>query len=258
MNNLVYRKEFEQILANYKISPKALTMISNMQLVLLAGPSGVGRNTIITHLVQLGDYSYIVSDTTRKPRINNGEKEKNGLNYWFRNEEDFLSDLSNGQFLEAEIIHNQQVSGISLRELKKAYRSGRIAIDEVEIGGFNNILKIKPDALGIFVFPPNFNEWLNRLINRGQITRENLINRLETSLTIYKCALDSQQANIIINDQLTTAVSLINDLAHRRPINQNYPKTKQLTEQLYKQTSEYLTKLKSVIPADDHSGTLDY
>lgn len=242
MNNLVHRREFEHTLANYKISPKALAIISDMKLILLAGPSGVGRNTIITQLLQLGDYNYIVSDTTREPRINNGQREKNGVTYWFRSEEDFLSDLRNGQFLEAEIIHNQQVSGISLRELKKAYRSGCIAIDEVEIGGFNNIMRIKPDALGIFVFPPNFNEWLKRLLNRGQMTRENLINRLKTSLIIYQCAMEREQANIIINDQLTTAVSLINDLAHNRPVNQNYSKLRQLTEQLYKQTSDYLNK----------------
>ena len=79
-----------------------------------------GRNTIIDQLLKSGDFHYIISDTTRHKRANNGVMEQDGREYWFRSEDEILADLKAGNFLEAAIIHNQHVSGISIRELKKA------------------------------------------------------------------------------------------------------------------------------------------
>lgn len=241
MNHLVYRDEFEAVLNNYLLSKEAAELLQNLTLVLLSGPSASGRNTIINQLVRSGSYRFIVSDTTRLPRVNNGVKEQNGVNYWFRGEEEFLADLKKGQLLEAELIHNQQVSGISIRELVKARVSGKVAIAEVEIGGFNNIMLRKKDTIGIFVLPPDFETWMVRLGSRSQMPKQEVLNRLSTGVRIFAAALESTQAHIVVNQDLEQAVAEINDLVNGRDI-PNQSKGKKLAADLLKETREYLSK----------------
>ena len=216
MNQLDNRAQFETILADYHLSAKAKTLLSDMTLVLLSGPSAAGRNTIIEQLMISGGYQYIVSDTTRNPRLNNGVQEKNGVNYWFRTESELMEDLIKGDFLEAEIIHNQQVSGISMRELNKAFQSGQIALSEVEIGGFNNIASLKPDTIGIFVLPPSFSEWLIRLEDRSQMPEIEVISRLKTGVRIFREIISNPRAKIVVNSVLSQSVELIDDIVHKR------------------------------------------
>jgi guanylate kinase len=245
MNQLKYRSEFEDILANYKMSNQAQELLTDLKLIVLSGPSAAGRNTIIDRLVQKGGYKYIVSDTTRKPRTNNGIKEKNGVTYWFRSEEEILDDLRNGNFLEAEIIHNQQVSGISIRELSKAYRSGKVAVNEVEIGGFNNILTLKPGALGIFVLPPNFIVWMERLFGRNKMPEKEIANRLETGMRIFKAALNSVGTHIIINNDLEESAGIIDDFVHQEKPLPSLALGHKVAAQLLVDTEAYLKGIKS-------------
>lgn len=199
MHSLAHRSEFEAIIKNYRPSIESMAILVNMRLVLLAGPSAAGRNTVIERLVTTGNYQYIVSDTTRKPRINNEQKEQNGHAYWFRSERDFLDDLGRGYFLEAEIIHDRQVSGISMRELSRAHESGKVAITEIEIGGFLHIINLKPDTIGIFLIPPDFKTWLQRLANRGQISDEEMISRLNTGLLVFEAAKTMEASKVVVN-----------------------------------------------------------
>src|SRR5947209_4084329 len=120
MNELVHKAEFHTLLADYKLSKASLLTLSQTKLVLLVAPTSSGRNTIIRELLKTGDYYFIVSDTTRKPRVNDGIPERDGVEYWFRSEEEVLEDIKQGKYLEAAVIHEQQVSGISIRELQKA------------------------------------------------------------------------------------------------------------------------------------------
>lgn len=242
MNHLEYRPEFESILKNYKLSDEAQELLKKLRLVLLSGPSAAGRNTIIKYLVKGGDYQFIVSDTTRKPRVNDGVMEQDGVNYWFRNELDFLNDLKRGAFLEAEIIHEQQVSGISMRELERAYKSGKTAINEVEIGGFINILHLKPDTFGIFILPPSFDIWLERLQLRGQMPKEEIRSRLKTGVRIFSEALSRNDANIVINIKIEDTVAEIDALVKKHS-KHNTESGKKVASKLLKDTQTFLLDL---------------
>jgi guanylate kinase len=239
INQLKYRSELETILANYKVSNDGLKLLERIRLVLLSGPSAVGRNTIINELLKTGGYHFIVSDTTRKPRINNGLKEKNGLNYWFRSEEDMLKDLRQGRFLEAEIIHDQQVSGISMRELKQAQLEKKIAVKDIEIGGFKNVSSIKPDTVSIIILPPSFKEWLRRLTNRGEMPKDEVIGRLKTGYRIFSEALQNNNLSVVVNDKLDSTAREIDFLA-RGGQPQHKQSDLELLSSLLEQTNEYL------------------
>ena len=239
MNQLKHRQEFETILRDYGLPQPVASLLTGIKLVLLVGPSAAGRNTIIDRLVENGGYQQIVSDTTRTPRFNNGIKEENGVVYWFRSEEEFLEGLKKHEFLEAEIIHGQQVSGISIRELKKVHESGKIAINDVDIGGFLNIMSRKPDTIGVYVLPPSFDTWLERIKSRGELPAEEILNRLKTGLRIFEEAGRTPNAHLVVNAELAKSVEAVDRLAHGLNT-QQIGNVKALLEELTAQTEEYL------------------
>lgn len=213
MNELKHIEDFRKLLANYRPSEAAKRILAETRLVLLVGPSSAGRNTIINELVKTGAYHCIVSDTTREPRSNNGVLEQDGREYWFRTEESVLSELKRGDFLEAAIIHNQQVSGISIRELERARVANRIAINEVQIDGADNINRFKPNTTIIFVTPPDFGSWMARLHARGMLPPEELRRRLESARKEFSAALEYPYYKFVVNGKLEDSVAAVNALA---------------------------------------------
>jgi guanylate kinase len=207
--------EFQSILATYKISPHAQKILEQTKLVVMSGLSGSGRNAVIDRWVELHGYFFIVSDTTRPAKMRNGQLEKNGVHYFFRTEEDFLNDLKNGEFLEAEIIHDQQVSGVSIRELENASSSGKIAIHDFEYGGANNVAKAKPNVHVIVLLPPSYQEWHNRLTRRETMSEGELKNRMKTAQKVIENAFTNPNFKIVVNDDLEACVETIHRIVER-------------------------------------------
>lgn len=242
MNELKHKAEFRSVLKDYKPSQKAHEVLEGMTLVLLTGPTACGRNTIINHLVETGQYQFIVSDTTREKRINKGVPEQDGVEYWFRNETDFLADLQQGLYLEAELIHEQQVSGISIRELEKAKALHKIAIDEVDIQGISNVLPAKPDTIGIIIIPPHFVEWMQRVNGRGHMHEEEQRRRFNTAASMFAMAKAGTYP-VIVNDVLEDAVHKVDVLAKAGELKEDQVAARKVAETLYADTQKYLKQL---------------
>ncbi len=244
MNELVRLAEFRKILTDYHLSKTALITLSQTKLVLIIGPTSSGRNSRIKRLLKTGDYHYVVSDTTRQPRINDGVLEQNGREYWFRTENEILTDLKQGKYLEAAIIHNQQVSGIGVRELEKARDEGKIAITDTEIAGAASAIKYKPDTIVIFVLPPSFDEWQRRIKHRGPMLPEEFKRRMQSACKEFETALSNDYFQFVINDTGDDAVMLINQIAKLEttdPELQN--KGRALAEQLLLATRSLVSSL---------------
>lgn len=222
------------------MNPAAETIIKNTPMVVLNGPTSTGRNTVIRELLKTGHYHFIVSDTTRPPRYNDGALETNGVEYFFRSEDDMLADLHRGEFLEAELIHDQQVSGQNIREIKKAHDHGKIALNEIEINGILNTLRLKPDAIAILLLPPSFDEWLRRVRQRTVVSQAELNRRLRTALKIFKVALEQDVFKFVVNDNLARAVKTIDGIARGVHDVTAEKHSKQLAARLQAQTKEYL------------------
>lgn len=206
---LQHYQEFKEVLEKYIISARAQQAIEDLKLVLLLAPSSGGRNTIIRYQLQTGRYYYIISDTTRPPRRNDGVMEQNGNEYWFRSEEQVLGDLRAGEYLEAEIIHGQQVSGISIRELEKAKQEGKVAITDVDIEGVHNVVKAKPDTTVIMLLPPSFDEWQRRLAGRGQMRPDEQKRRLQTAQKIFQDGLAQDYYHFVISENIEQSSGII-------------------------------------------------
>lgn len=242
MNELRRIAEFRSVLATYKLSESSLHTLRSTKLALLVGPTACGRNTIINELVETGQYHHIVSDTTRMIRTKDGSPiEKNGREYWFRGEDDVLADLQSGAYMEAAIIHNQQVSGCNMRELDAASRADKIAIKDIEPNGAHFVRGLKPDAVIIFVLPPNFDTWMNRLHSRSELPEDEIRRRLESADAEIEVALHRQYYAFVVNDRLEDAVTDVDAIArlgHIDAVKQQAART--LAQRIHRDIKVYL------------------
>ena len=238
---LRYIEKFKEILADYAPSKQLLGLLKKEKFVLLVAPTAAGRNTIIKNLVNNRQYHYVISDTTRPPRINNGQAEKNGVEYWFKTEEEFLSELKNGSYLEAAIIHDQQVSGINMGELLRSINSKKTAITDIDIKGCNTIQKYSKTVVPIFILPPEYTEWIYRLDGRGTMADVEKNRRLRSAYHEIKNALNTPYFKFVTNRDLQetadTISSYISDL--------NFTLPDQVREKNHAQ--ELLKELKKVL-----------
>lgn len=210
---LNHAEQFKNILKNYQMSEKSVEILNSTEFVMLSAISSSGRNTIIRELLKTDDFYFIVSDTTRAKRVNDGVMEQDGVEYWFRTEEEFLTDLENGKFVEAAIIHNQQVSGVSIRELDFARKNKKIAISDIEVQGVHNIMQHSKLAVPIFVLPPSYEEWMERWMKRGKITDAEYDNRIASAKQELTRALEEGYYHFLINDDLQEAVKGVTQIA---------------------------------------------
>ncbi len=209
---LRYKKEFEDILEHYVVSDDAKVVLKDLPMVLIMGATGTGRSLLVQHMKDSGRYFYIVSDTTRPPQTRDGQLEQNGLQYFFRSEEEILADLKAGNFLEAELIHQQQVSGISMRELKKAAQSGKVAFTETDLAGVLNIKKAKADVIVIFLLPPSYGEWQKRIADRGGVSQAEANRRLKTAARFLREAPQYDFFQFVVAEDVGQSMAIIDGL----------------------------------------------
>lgn len=203
----------ESLLQNYQPSPETIDIVRTTPIVLLVGISGAGKGTIRKKLFESGDYINFISHTTRSPRENNGVMEQNGVEYYFISIETAIDMLRRGDFIEAK-SYSGNVYGTTTTELQKAKASGKIALNDVEIQGVAEYLKIAPSVKVIFIVPPSHEAWLARLVARyeGEINHDDLNRRLETAKQELQVALADTRFSFIINDDLEQAVQDVENI----------------------------------------------
>ena len=239
-SQLEHLNEFRSILANYHVSATSQSILDRSQLALMVGPSSGGRNTIIQHLVSGGGFQFIISDTTRQKRSNNGKMEQDGVEYWFRSEADMLADLQAGKFLEAAIIHNQQVSGISIRELQRAADKHLVGITDIETLGVDTIKAHKPDAFAIFVLPPSFADWQNRMQQRGDMSESEKRRRMQSAVHEFSHALEAGFYDFVVNDTIKSSAEQVRRIVADKTNPQDEARGHELAEQLLAETQNWL------------------
>jgi len=131
-------------------------------LVVISGPSGVGKNTVISHLFEkLPNLSYSISATTRNPRKN----ENDGQHYFFLSETEFLNKIETADFLEWAKVY-QYYYGTPKKPVIELLNSGKDVILDIDVQGAVQIKRSFPAAVLIFLAPPSIAELKKRLIGR--------------------------------------------------------------------------------------------
>lgn len=207
--------QFITKLRNYQVPTSAVDLIKSTQIVFLVGVAGAGKDTIIGELLKSGQYHYIVSHTTRQPRYNHGILERDGYEYHFIDLAQAEQMIDNGEFIEAKQVHGN-VYGTSVAEIQAAKDKSEIAISEIEVQGIAEYRAVSDTVLPIFLLPPNFDTWQERLVKRygGDVDPEDLRKRLITAKDEFKEALDKDYYEFVINQDLNKTIGIVNDIAH--------------------------------------------
>src|SRR5690554_1763128 len=179
-------------------------------LIVLSGPSGVGKGTIrelFIHKPEL-NIAFSISMTTRKQR----EKEIDGVHYKFVSEQRFLQAIENNELLEyAKFVGNYY--GTPVDEVERLRNQGRNVLLEIEVQGALQIKDRCPDALMIFVVPPSIEELKRRILNRKTESEEIIQQRLEKAQ--LEMELTGQYKYVVCNDDPQLAADIISVIIAR-------------------------------------------
>ncbi len=179
--------------------------MENLKLIIISGPSGVGKGTIINNLLNLKETLQLaVSATTRKKR----ENEIENVDYYFYSKRQFNQMIDNDAFVEYCNVHGNKY-GTLLSEVKKINQNNKICMLEIDTQGAKKIKKKLPQAKMIFLKPPSLEILEDRLTKRGTDNLDVIKKRVKNA----KAEIEeiSHYDFVLINDNITGTVKKIND-----------------------------------------------
>ncbi len=176
------------------------------RLVVVSGPSGVGKGTIVAKVVQSCDAQLSVSATTRNP----GKGELDGVNYWFISRDEFEKRIAVGMFLEyADVFGN--LYGTMKDKTILLLNDGKTVILEIDVQGGLQVKQAYPDAVMIFILPPDMAELEKRIRSRGRDSEDTISTRLakaEKEIEIGK----TNYKYMVVNSDLDAAVAQVMEI----------------------------------------------
>ena len=178
--------------------------MSKGKLLVLSGPSGAGKGTVIGELMRRrSDVCFSVSATTRDPRPG----EVDGVNYFFVTKDKFRQMIEEGQMLEyAQYVSNYY--GTPRAYVEEKLNAGMNVVLDIEVQGAQQVIAAAPEAIPVFLVPPSLEILEQRLRNRKTETEEQIQGRLQTARKEYKQA--DFYRYIVINDTVEEAVNELN------------------------------------------------
>ena len=173
-------------------------------LIVLSGPSGVGKGTVRAAIFSKGEqkFVYSISATTRQPRTG----ETDGVDYFFKPREEFEQMIQNKQLLEyAEYVGNYY--GTPLEYVENTLATGKDVFLEIDVQGAIQVRELMPEGVFIFLTPPDLNELESRIVNRGTDSDEVIAKRMKTARE--ELELMKYYDYSVVNDTVDNAVQKI-------------------------------------------------
>ena len=177
--------------------------------MVITGPSGVGKGTLIRHLLdRVPTLALAVSATTRRPRPG----ERHGVDYWFLSDAEFDRRLAAGDFLEHAEYSGRRY-GTLRSELEQRLAAGRPVVLEIDVQGARQVRDALPEALQVFVAPPSPEALRARLVGRGTDDPEQVERRLRVAEE--ELAAQGEFQEVVVNDRLEDAVEALVAIVRR-------------------------------------------
>jgi guanylate kinase len=191
-----FKKQLPDLVRNYVPASDVANHIKNLDLLMVIGPSGVGKTAIINRL----NLKYIISDTTRDRRPD----EKEGVDYYFRQDYgQIIEEIKNGRFVQVAVD-----SGGDLKATRDStYPDSGIAVMAVVAGVVPNFRQLGfRKTISVFITPPSFEEWMQRL-DVHNLSAEQQAMRLSEAARSLEFALNDKEVHLILNDNIVEAVN---------------------------------------------------
>jgi guanylate kinase len=201
MTRQEFLKQLPELVRNYKPAFDVATHIKNLDLLMVIGPSGVGKTAIINRL----NLKYIVSDTTRESRPD----EKEGVDYYFRQDyEQIIKEMQEGRFVQTVID-----SGGDLKATRDSiYPETGIAVMAIMANVATNFRELGfRKTISVFIIPPSFEEWMQRL-DVHNLSAEQQALRLAEAASSLEFALNDKEVRLILNDDIEEAVNQVKNV----------------------------------------------
>lgn len=179
------------------------------RLIILSGPSGVGKDTVIEHWREVNPkVERVVATTTRPPR----DGEADGIDYDFVSKEEFESLVRQGAFLEHKQVHGNFYA-TPAKSVERLLLDGKIAILKIDVQGALDVMGQRSDALSIFLLPPSFDVLEKRIRGRGTDPEAVIQKRLADAR--FEISQADKYAYRVVNDDLDLAVRQLQEIVNR-------------------------------------------
>lgn len=177
-------------------------------LVVISGPSGAGKGTVINKLLEMNKNLYLsISETSRRIR----GQEQNGVEYYFVSQEEFRKRIQDNVYLEYA-IYNGNYYGTPKDRINEMLNKGIDVLLEIEIQGAVKVKELIPDALFIFIMPTSLQELKRRIIGRKTETQEKVVERFKRA---YQEINEASKYNyVVVNDEVEKAAMKVNSIIH--------------------------------------------
>ncbi len=177
---------------------------SNGLLVVISGPSGVGKTTIVHRVKEAFNATFSVSATTRQK----SDSEDEGIDYFFITDDAFDQMIVEGDFLEFAEVFGCHRYGTPKLPVIQAMERGEVVLLDIDVQGGIQVSENMPGSLRIFIMPPHEEELLTRLHSRGRDDEDAILRRFrEAKQEIAKAEESRAYSIFIINDELELAVA---------------------------------------------------
>jgi len=134
------------------------------KLVILSGPSAVGKDTLIRRWRERNPrVERVITCTTRAPR----DGEQNRIDYYFVSRQEFMDKIKRGELLESETVYSETLYGTPKADVERLLHEGKIAVLNIDVKGAKNIKRLYPEAVTVFILPPSLEELRRRLLSRN-------------------------------------------------------------------------------------------
>ena len=174
-------------------------------MIVISGPSGAGKDTVIQRMKELGlPFYFVVTSTTRPPRV----EEQHGVDYFFISRDEFARMIEQDELLEYAVVYNDY-KGIPKQQVHDALLSGKDVIMRVDVQGAATIRSLLPEALLIFITTESEEELVSRLSARKTETREGMSLRIATARKEMQRMDEFDYAVVNRDDHLAETVETI-------------------------------------------------
>lgn len=184
---------------NYHTPPEAVALLANNPPLIIAGITASGKNSAVKYITGISNYRQVITHTTRPPRSG----EQNGVDYWFITEKQMLELLKEHKMIEANVLHEQQVSGVSVAAYRLLITAGYRPLLIVDVQGVEAISKYLPRSIRpYFLLPPSFDTWMNWLEKRGQMSHTERLRRMTSARSELEKSLRTDIFMLIVNHEI--------------------------------------------------------